>query len=375
MSSAPQTTVDQILHPGTIKSKSKMEKHGSTRQSGASHRALARTGTMASRRANSNVSLAPQESRRRLNPSPSGPAVADANATGSSVVSELDPSRGSTRSNNASSFDALEVLGPSLLEVLTLVNPPQPRAHRDAQQQAGEDTVQDDGGNNQHVSSNEKLLPAAAENVKFEAGISRSAILGKVADASVDNSRKTQEYFAKILDKLQIEATGLVLLQESTVLLYVETTADQFLVVCRQLLQQKIIDAASMRVFASCDDNPGRILQGLYFKKVTLTARQGGGDSNEWADDTFRQNAVETFLNLIKFVKKIGLMAPTEIRKCLTNLAISDQMLLPTNDLVLWLLTREEFMRLDEFLHVYDSPIEIELESERVWPVHPLLHY
>ncbi|TYZ58602.1 hypothetical protein PybrP1_011431 [[Pythium] brassicae (nom. inval.)] len=360
-----------------------MEKHGSMRQSGASHRALTRAGTITNRQVDSKKSLVPQESRRRLNPSPSGLAVADANAAGSFPVNELDPTRGNSRSNNTSSFNALELLGPSLLEVLTLVNPPQPRAQRDAQQQqAGEGTVQEheDSDNNHHVgnsSSSEELLPSTAEAAKFDTGISRSAILGKVADASVDNARKTQEYFAKILDKLKIEATGLVLLQESTVLLYVETTADQFLVLCRLLLRQKIIDAASMRVFASCDDNPGRILQGLYFKKVTLAARQGnsGGDSSEWADDAFRQNAIETFLNLIKFAKKIGLMAPAEIRKCLMNLAISDQMLLPANDLVLWLLTRDEFMSLDEFLHVYDSPIEIELESERVWPVHPLIHY
>lgn len=310
--------------------------------------------------------------------------MVDGNANASSPLNEYDPSRGNTRNSSSStpsSFDKLELLGPSLLEVLTLVNPPQPRAHRDAQQEGGEDTTQENADNQVDHNSNGELPPSATESVKFDVGISRSAILGKVADATVDNSRKTQEYFAKILDKLKIEATGIALLQESTILLFLETTADQFLVLCRQLLQQKIIDATSMRVFASCDDNPGRILQGLYFKKVVLTARQssggggGGGDNNEWTDDTFRQNAIETFLNLIKFVKKIGPMAPVEIRKCLTNLAVSDQMLLPTNDLVLWLLARDEFMSLDEFLHAYDSPIELELESERVWPVHPLIHY
>lgn len=303
-----------------------------------------------------------------------------------SLKSENEQLYGNT---TTSSFDKLEQLGPSLLEVLTFVNPPLPRTHQEQhdallQQQAGDDPTQESGDSHHRASQQQFLsdqsnnnsdasLATTTTSVKFEPSVSRSAVMGKVADASVDNARKTQEYFAKILAKLEIEATGLVLLQDATILLYLETTAEQFLVLCRQLLLQKVIEPASMRVLASCDDLPVRLLHGLYFKKVSVT-RQGGGES-EWTDESFQQLAVETFLNLVKFVKKIGLLSPAEIRKCLTNLTISDQMLLPANDLVLALLQRDEFMSLDEFLHVYDSPIELELESERVWPVHPLIHY
>lgn len=368
-----------------------MDRQRSMRQA-SSQRTLARSGT--TRHAGSSMSLAPQESRQRLAaPNEEATQVVHENDNNDGNASSSPSSHNATISNASSSssafFDKLELLGPSLLEVLTLVNPPQPRAQQeleqeDNNQQAGEETTQggDAGGDPSNIGdqggSNAAGEPFQVDHTaKFDTCLSRSAILGKVADAAVDNSRKTQEYFAKILDKLHIEATGLVLLQDSTIVIFLETTADQFLVLCKQLLLQRIIDAPSMRVLASCDDNAGRILQGLYFKKVAVNRQSGDANnsSSEWNDDSFRQLAIDTFLNLIKFVKKIGPMVPAEIRKTLTNLTNTDQMFLPSNDLVLWLLGRDEFMGLDEFLHIYDSPIEIELESERVWPVHPLIHY
>lgn len=77
----------------------------------------------------------------------------------------------------------------------------------------------------------------------------------------------------------------------------------------------------------------------------------------------------------MKFIRKIGPMLPGEIRKCLTDLSNTDQTFLPSNDLVLWLLSREELMTLDEYLAFFDSPVAVELESERVWPVQPLINY
>uniref|UniRef100_K3WXI8 Uncharacterized protein n=1 Tax=Globisporangium ultimum (strain ATCC 200006 / CBS 805.95 / DAOM BR144) TaxID=431595 RepID=K3WXI8_GLOUD len=350
----------------------------------ASQRTFARSGT--TRDSESSRSLTVQESRRRLGPSTHNDATPSSLTENESYGAAASSPSPANHNNKSALFDKLELLGPSLLEVLTLVEPPQPRAQQELddnqlQQQAGEDTLQGgvigDPSSNNIGSNGDQTQFQVDSTVKFDPCVSRSAILGKIADASVDNSRETQEYFAKILDKLHVDATGLVLLQESTILIFLETTADQFLVLCRQLLQQRIIDAASLRVLASCDDNAERILQGLYFKKVVVT-RQGGNDANgsgEWTDDSLHPLAVDTFLNLIKFAKKIGPMTPAEIRKTLTNLSNSDQMCLPSNDLLLSLLDREEFMGLDEFLYVFDSPIEIELESERVWPVHPLIHY
>lgn len=271
----------------------------------------------------------------------------------------------------APQFDALEVLGPSLSDVLTFVNPPMPRRLQEEQlqqQTAGEDTQ----GENNATSS---VSEAPETTAKFDVCLSRSVVLGKVVDASVDNSRRTQEYFAKLLDKLQLDAIGLALLQESTVVVFLETTAEQFMEVLKQLQRQRILDAASMRILASSDDHTERVLQGLYFKKVAIASRPGGNNNAELGDDSLRQCVVDTFLDLMKFVKKIGPMAPAEIRKCLTNLSMTDQMCLPGNKTVLWLLSREELMTIDEFLDVFDAPVFVELESERVWPVYPLIQY
>ncbi|KAH7491156.1 hypothetical protein PRIC1_009833 [Phytophthora ramorum] len=275
--------------------------------------------------------------------------------------------------NSTSAFDALELLGPSLSEVLTFVNPPQPRRVLESQQDAGEGTnggdltVQD----NQSHHGSSSSLSAVKTSAKFDLRLSRSAVIGKLADPSADNARKTQEYFAKVLSKIQCEATGLVLLHEATVVIFLETTAEQFVALLKQLQQQRIIEASSMKILANSDDHGARILQGLYFKKIVLNR----SDASEWTDDAAQQCVVETFLNLIKFVKKIGPMPPGEIRKCLTNLSNTDQSFLPSTDLVLWLIGRDELMTLEEYLGFFDKPVDVELESQRVWPVHPLIHY
>ncbi|ETM03387.1 hypothetical protein F441_00444 [Phytophthora nicotianae CJ01A1] len=273
----------------------------------------------------------------------------------------------------SSTFDVLELLGPSLSEVLTFVNPPQPRRLQEAQQEAGEAT---NGGeptaqdHHSHHGSSSSLRDVKT-SAKFDLRLSRSAIIGKLVDSTIDNARKTQEYFAKLLSKIQCEVTGLVLLHDATIVIFLETTAEQFVIILKQLQQQRIIDASSMKILANCDNNGVRILQGLYFKKIVLNR----SDTSEWTDDTASQCIVETFLNLIKFIKKIGPMPPGEIRRCLNNLSNTDQTFLPSNDLLLWLLSRDELMTLDEYLDFFDSPVAVELESERVWPVHPLIQY
>ncbi|KAG7375715.1 hypothetical protein PHYPSEUDO_015463 [Phytophthora pseudosyringae] len=269
-----------------------------------------------------------------------------------------------------STFDALELLGPSLSEALAFVNPPQPRRLQEAQQEAGEAT-EDNPGQSRHGSSSSSSLGDAKATAKFDLRLSRSAVLGRLADPSMDNTRKTQEHFANLLSQLQCEATGLVLLHDATIVVFLETTAEQFVAILEQLQRQHIIEASSMKILANCDDHGVRILQGLYFKKIVLNR----SDAGEWADDSAPQCIVETFLNLIKFIKKMGPMPPGEIRKCLTNLSNTDQTFLPSNDLVQWLLSREELMTLEEYLGLFDSPVAVELESERIWPVHPLIHY
>jgi hypothetical protein len=57
-----------------------------------------------------------------------------------------------------------------------------------------------------------EALEATRTPAKFDVCLSRPVVLSKAVDASVDNSRRAQEYFAKLLDKLQLDATGLVLL-------------------------------------------------------------------------------------------------------------------------------------------------------------------
>ncbi|CEG49462.1 uncharacterized protein PHALS_07225 [Plasmopara halstedii] len=270
-------------------------------------------------------------------------------------------------------FDVLELLGPSLSEVLTFVNPPKPRRLQETQQNVDEvsNGIETIVPGNQSCESSISSLINVESQSKFDLCLSRSAIIGELVDLSADNARKIQEYFAKMMSTIQCEATGLVLLHDATVVIFLETTAEQFILILKQLQQQPIVKVRSMKILANCDGHGVQILQGLYFKKIVIN-RSNKGD---WTDDAPQQCIVDTFLNLIKFVKKIGPMLPGEIQKCLTNLSNTDQIFLPSNELVLWLLGREELMTLDEYLAFFDSPIAVELESDRVWPVRPLVYY
>lgn len=46
---------------------------------------------------------------------------------------------------------------------------------------------------------------------------------------------------------------------------------------------------------------------------------------------------------------------------------------LPTNERLLMLSSLAEVASLEEYLEIYDAPIEIDLEGDKVWPSQPLL--
>lgn len=166
---------------------------------------------------------------------------------------------------SSSTFDALELLGPSLSEVLTFVNPPQPRRVEETLQNAGEIT---DGGDamdvgNQSCQSSDSSVMNTKAPIKFDLHLSRSAIIGQLVNSSIDNVRKTQDYLSTMLSTIQCEATGLVLLHDTTIVIFLETTAEHFVTILKQLRSQRIIETRSVKVLANCDDYGVRLLQGL----------------------------------------------------------------------------------------------------------------
>jgi hypothetical protein len=46
---------------------------------------------------------------------------------------------------------------------------------------------------------------------------------------------------------------------------------------------------------------------------------------------------------------------------------------LPSNERVLAYVASPELASLDEYLEIYDAPVEIELEGEKSWPVPPIV--
>ncbi|KAF0753683.1 hypothetical protein DYB30_000222 [Aphanomyces astaci] len=196
---------------------------------------------------------------------------------------------------------------------------------------------------------------------------SRSAVVARVHESLVgqDCSKRVQEFFVSTLQKLECDASGLVLVQDSSVCVILESTSDQFTDLCSELRSFSVL--IDVKVLATCDDNATRLMKSLYFKKLSIAKPVDDADEFQLAKDVV--------FNLVTLMRRFGAMPASTIKKTLAAPSNSDLMLMPSNDTVVFLAKHESLMSLDEFLDIYKAPISIELESERVWPIHPLFTY
>eukprot|EP00163_Fabomonas_tropica_P007224 TRINITY_DN16908_c0_g2_i2.p1 TRINITY_DN16908_c0_g2~~TRINITY_DN16908_c0_g2_i2.p1 ORF type:complete len:235 (-),score=32.13 TRINITY_DN16908_c0_g2_i2:231-935(-) len=81
--------------------------------------------------------------------------------------------------------------------------------------------------------------------------------------------------------------------------------------------------------------------------------------------------------NLRKLGDHISSLSKFERQKVLGDLKNGKDSgdLLPQNEQVIAMVDSAEVCPLDTFLEVYDTPVNIELESDRIWPIPPRLEY
>ncbi|RHY31810.1 hypothetical protein DYB32_003129 [Aphanomyces invadans] len=191
---------------------------------------------------------------------------------------------------------------------------------------------------------------------------SRSAFVARLHETLVgqDCTKRIQEFFATTLQKLECDASGLVLIQDTSVCVFLESTSAQFTDFCAELRSFSAL--TDVKIIATCDDNATRLMKSLYFKKLSITKPVDDADELQVAKDVF--------FNLITLMRRLGATPAA-----LATPSNSDLQLMPSNEVVTFLAKRDALMTLDEFHDIYKAPISIELESERVWPIHPLFTY
>ncbi|KAF0699328.1 Aste57867_10118 [Aphanomyces stellatus] len=196
---------------------------------------------------------------------------------------------------------------------------------------------------------------------------SRSSVVARLHDSIVgqDPTKRVQEFFVHVLQKMQCDASGIVLIQDGSMCMLLESAADQFTDLCAELRACAFL--TNVKVLATCDDNASRLMQSLYFKKLSVSKPVDEGDVFQVVKDVFA--------NLVALIRRLGSTPAAAIKKSLANPSNSDLMLMPSNETLLFLAKSDALMTLDEYVDIYKAPISIELESERVWPIHPLFTY
>ncbi|KAG9416697.1 hypothetical protein AC1031_001077 [Aphanomyces cochlioides] len=196
---------------------------------------------------------------------------------------------------------------------------------------------------------------------------SRSSLVARLHESTAgqDCTKCIQEFIISTLQKLQCDASGIVLVQDSAVCIVFESSSDDFTSFCSELRQLSIL--TDVRVLATCDDNEQRLMQSLYFKKISVSKPIDESDEVQVIQDIF--------CNLVSLMRRLGSMSAANIKKALANPSNSDLMLMPSNEALLFLAKCDALMTLDEYHDNYAAPIFVELESERVWPIHPLFTY
>ncbi|OQS00603.1 hypothetical protein ACHHYP_03252 [Achlya hypogyna] len=195
----------------------------------------------------------------------------------------------------------------------------------------------------------------------------RSCFVATFPAGDADGPKQIQDFFARTLEKMHCDASGLVLMLEGALCVLIESTADQFTNLCLALRDFQYL--RNVKIVATCDDNSSRLIQSLYFKKLSISKPADA------AENDAPQASATMFFNLVTLARRLGTQPPANIKKALGAPSNSDQVLFPSMELVQLVANCDELMTLVEYLEIYNEPITVELESERVWPIHPLISY
>jgi hypothetical protein len=135
----------------------------------------------------------------------------------------------------------------------------------------------------------------------------RSAIVARLGDelTGAASTKKIQEFFVNVLQELGCNASGLVLIQDASMCLFLESTSDEFTEFCAAL--KSFTGLVDVKLIASCDDNSNRLMQSLYFKKVSISKVVDPADAD------VQQLAVDVFSNLVALCRRLGAMEPVQI--------------------------------------------------------------
>mmetsp|Transcript_2170 Transcript_2170/g.7576 ORF Transcript_2170/g.7576 Transcript_2170/m.7576 type:complete len:252 (-) Transcript_2170:2771-3526(-) len=204
---------------------------------------------------------------------------------------------------------------------------------------------------------------------------SRMLLLAKT-DGTQTGKDAVASYWEGVLRECRGESereTGLLLVFPNCVLHMVEGTASLLMDVCRRL-EAAAPDECHMRgvkVCASTEDVPSP----AFLTWEACFVNEPPVEGAEAEDPETMVDAVsDVNLGLLRLGGVLKQMARAELDGALDNLRSAYPDLTPMTTL-LGILATEGAPTLTEFLDIYDSAVDVDLESEKVWPLPPVIKF
>ncbi|KAL6763879.1 hypothetical protein V8C86DRAFT_2483486 [Haematococcus lacustris] len=207
----------------------------------------------------------------------------------------------------------------------------------------------------------------------------KTAIVGRVIivarlirrEANVDHFT---EFFPKLFDKFHQdgETTGILLCYPTCCVHVLEAKTSVIMSILRDMLAAGSQEhrLAEARVVASTEDIPMRCF-GAWHAAFVNTATNT--DNIDAADSTtIVKSASELNASMRKLGGTLTDLTESELKR---RLAAMDQYCedLPAPELLMSLVPAEDAPTVEEFLDIFDAPVTVELDSEKVWPMPSML--
>lgn len=167
--------------------------------------------------------------------------------------------------------------------------------------------------------------------------------------------------------------TGCLLVYPHCTLCMMEGATKQLMEVLRKFEQMSEGErmCSTIKVCASTEDIPSR----AFLRFATSFVSSATQDSYEPEEqETIVKTTSELNINMLKLGMYLSDKSKQEVDSILENLKASFPVT-PMMNTMMGLLLAEGAPTLEEFLDIYDSTMDIDLDSENVWPMAPPLNF
>lgn len=176
-----------------------------------------------------------------------------------------------------------------------------------------------------------------------------------------------EDVFAKVKEELEMELTGLLMCFSNCFVHVLEAQTKGILSFLREVnsIQPHERPFTAIRIISSTEDIPYRA-----YSKWMSTFIKAEDDNKPvvMEGEQLVENASNVNLNMIKLGKQLSAMSTHDQETALEDMAMA-YVEIPNVPKCLGLIQNNGVPSLDDFLDIFDTPVDIDLDSENVWPM------